>query len=126
MSIFQHTLLLVVFSFLSCPVASQIIGYTPKEVKSGHCTHPRQSTGLVLYDAADCRAAAKVLGLGSTTMYTASRDDIPPGCSWYYGGVLYFNTLSFSTQQCGEKKCLCKLICQPKKTQVCNQITDLF
>jgi len=93
-----HSLLLGVFSFLLCPAASQMIGYTPKEVKSGHCTD-----GLVLYNAADCKAAAKVLGLGSTTMYTASRDDIPPGCSWSTGfSRLYFNTNQLPMIECGD------------------------
>tara|TARA_B100000780_G_C20958061_1_gene382254 strand:- start:147 stop:728 length:582 start_codon:yes stop_codon:yes gene_type:complete len=42
-------------------------------------------------------------------MYTASRDDIPPGCSWSTGfGRLYFNTNEGSTKECGENhRCIC-------------------
>ena len=73
MSIFPLPLSLVFFSFLLCPVASQT-GQKAKEVKSGHCTSAEW-----IGTAADCQAAAKVLGLGGKVMpYSGS--DIPPGC----------------------------------------------
>ena len=57
MTIFHRPLLLVFFSILLCPVASQT-GHTVKEVKSGHCT----SADELIETAADCQAAAKLLG----------------------------------------------------------------
>ena len=76
MSIFQHPLLLVCFSFLLCPVASQTGHYGPKEVKSGHCT-----SAELVKTAADCQAAAKALGLKGT-MWGMTSDRSPPGCIW--------------------------------------------
>ena len=94
MSIFPHPLLLVFFSFLLCPVASQTGHYGPKEVKSGHC-----SSAELIGTIADCKAAGMVLGLGGT-VETGSESGWPPGCIWYnyQGGYLYFNTNKASTE----------------------------
>ena len=83
MSIFQLPLLLVLFSCLLCPVASQP-GYTAKEVKSGHCT-----SAELITTAANCQAAGKMFGLGAgTTGGTVKTHNFgdgatyPPGCFW--------------------------------------------
>ena len=55
MSIFPLPLLLIVVSFLLCPVASKT-GQGLHEVKSGHC-----ASAELIKSAADCQAAAKVL-----------------------------------------------------------------
>lgn len=60
MSIFQHPLLLVFFSFLVCPVASQT-GQKVKEVNSGLCTGAE-----LIGTAADCQAAATVWAGGNS------------------------------------------------------------
>ena len=109
MSIFQHPLLLVFFSFLLCPVASQTGHYGPKEVKSGHCT-----SAELVKTAADCQAAAKALGLKGT-MWGMTSDRSPPGCIWannYGSGYLRFNTDKASATACGHgtysnPMCLC-------------------
>jgi len=94
MSIFQHPLLWVVFSFVLYPVASQP-GQGVQEVKSGQCT-----SAELIKTAADCQAAAKVLGLNGTVV-TGSYYSDPSGCSWATGGYLYFNTNKASTVACG-------------------------
>ena len=76
MSIFPLPLLLVFFSYLLCPVASQTGHYGPKEVKSGQCT-----SAELIGTAADCQAAAMVLGLKGTV--NSESVDAPPGCGWY-------------------------------------------
>ena len=109
MSIFQHSLLLVFFSCLLCPVASQTGHYGPKEVKSGHCT-----SAELVKTAADCQAAAKALGLKGT-MWGMTSDRSPPGCIWannYGSGYLRFNTDKASATACGHgtysnPMCLC-------------------
>jgi len=107
MSIFQHPLLLVFFSFLLCPVASQP-GQKAKEVKSGQCT-----SAELVGTAADCQAAATVLGLGGTVQTEHWGSGYPPGCSWYFlNPDLYFNTDKASTGVCGDGTfpnfmCLC-------------------
>ena len=77
MSIFQRPLLLVFFSFLLCPVASIPGGNgLPKNVTSGFCT-----SAELIKRAADCQAAANVLGLKGTV--NTESVDAPPGCGWY-------------------------------------------
>jgi len=97
MSIFQHPLLMVIFSLLVCPVVSQP-GQGIQEVKSGQCT-----SAELIKSAADCQAAAKVLGLGGTVT-TGSWSFETTGCSWSSsnGGNLYFNTNKASTNPCGD------------------------
>ena len=116
MSIFPLPLILVVFSFLLCPVVSIPGGNgPPKEVKSGHCT-----SAELIKSAADCQAAGNVLGLKTINpVYTSSWGYIPPGCSWYSNGdgdvFLYFNTNKASTAACDSRNykkvntamCLC-------------------
>ena len=106
MSIFQHPLLLIFFSLLLCPVASQT-GQQVKEVTSGLPT-----SAELIASAADCQAAAKLFGLAGTVQ-TFSRSGIPPGCVWFSDGTgdfeLYFNTNITSTTGCDsdEYVCLC-------------------
>ena len=97
MSIFQHPLLLVFFSFLLCPVASQTGHYGPKEVKRYRCRGSE-----LIETAADCQAAAKVLGLAGT-VFAGSGSAMPPGCIWdnYNGGNLFFNANKASKYECG-------------------------
>ena len=119
MSIFQHPLLLVFFSFLLCPVASQTGHYGPKEVKSGHCT-----SAELVKTGADCQAAAKALGLKGT-MWGMTSDRSPPGCIWannYGSGYLRFNTDKASATACGHgtysnPMCLCVDPCPIGKYQ---------
>ena len=96
MSIFPLPLLLVFFSFLLCPVASQA-GQGVQEVKSGQC-----KSAELFGTAAECQAAAKVLGLVGTVRSGSYGG--PPGCIWqnYRGGLLYFNTNKASTKACGD------------------------
>ena len=130
MSIFQHPLLLVFLSFLVCPVASQT-GQKVKEVNSGLCTGAE-----LIGTAADCQAAAKVLGLGGT-VGTESSVNSPPGCIWgHWGGYdrFFFNTNNASTTACGSGSypfmCLCNQICCHAKEiyswyeKDCNTIPD--
>ena len=106
MSIFQHPLMLVFFSFLMCPVASQT-GQTAKEVKSGNCA----STELI-GTAAHCQSAAIVLELVGTVQ-TINSGAGPPGCYWYHStkSILVFNTHKASTTSCDPASdnlmCLC-------------------
>ena len=106
MSVFQLPLLLVFFSLLLCPVASQT-GQQVKEVTSGLPT-----SAELIASAADCQAAAKLFGLAGTVQ-TFSRSGIPPGCVWFSDGTgdfeLYFNTNITSTTGCDsdEYVCLC-------------------
>ena len=110
MSIFQHPLLLVFFSCLLCPVACFPGDYgPPKEVKSGHCP-----SAELIKSAADCQAAATVLGLGGTVKTVNWGAAAPSGCSWDNGGggILRFNTNKASTRACGDgnnvnRMCLC-------------------
>ena len=121
MSIFQHPLLFIFFSFLLCPVAS-LPGANgpPKEVKSGHCTfwNGRYVTAKLIETAADCQAAAKVLGLPGTVNTGIWSYEVPPGCGWYPangGGSLRFNTNKRSTAECKDGiysyMCLCVDLC---------------
>ena len=108
MSIFQHPLLLVLFSFLLCPVASIPGGNgPPKEVKSGLPT-----SAELIKSAVDCQAAANVFGLAGAVQ-TVSLGGEPPGCSWssYSGGYLQFNTNIFSTLACGDSTNYYNAIC---------------
>ena len=104
MSIFQHPVLLVVFSFLLCPVASQK-GQGVYEVKSGRCTSAEW-----IATAADCQATLKVFGLAGTVSTGFARG-APPRCSWINGSGV-FNTNTASTTACGDGTtpnymCLC-------------------
>ena len=108
MSIFPHSLLLVFFSFLVCPVASIPGGNgPPKEVKSGLCT-----SAELIKSAVDCQAAANMLGLLGTVS-TINAGDTPPGCisGKWNGGQLWFNTNKASTTECGASSdnalCIC-------------------
>ena len=106
MSIFPLPLLLVFFSFLLCPVASQT-GQAVKEVQSGQCT-----SSELIGTAADCQAAANMLGLLGTVS-TINAGDTPPGCisGKWNGGQLWFNTNKASTTECGASSdnalCIC-------------------
>ena len=78
MSILQHPLQLVLFSFLLCPVACLPGGNgLPKNVTSGFCT-----SAELIKRAADCQAAANVLGLKGTVQPISRSDIKPSGCSW--------------------------------------------
>ena len=90
--------LLFFFSFLLCPVASQT-GQKVKEVKSGLCT-----SAELIGTAADCQAAAKVLGIGQDVPISIqSYSGYSPGCLQDRdgGSSLYFNTNKASTIACG-------------------------
>ena len=109
MSIFPHPLLLVFFSCLLCPVASQTGHYGPKEVKSGFCT-----SAELIKSAADCTAAGKLLFGFRGTAETVSYSDYPPGCVILCGDsscVWSFNTIKASTTACADGTsdlmCLC-------------------
>ena len=120
MSIFPLPLLLILFSLLVCPVASQT-GQKVEERQHGACT-----SAQLIKTAADCQAAAKVLGLAGT-VEIARWVDHPPGCSWYRyyaSGQLLFNTNTASTKACNlpshrlhDSKCLCVDPCPIGKYQ---------
>ena len=115
--------LLVFFSFLLCPVASQT-GQHVKRVTSGRCTGAE-----LIGTTADCQAAATTLGLagtyvvraggGWTNIRTGRLAGAPQGCVWVRGyqtasphsGYLWFNTDKRFTYACGDGTstymCLC-------------------